>query len=101
MANSDTVPGMRALYNPLDAVRTLIGGSPAPAAPGPQAVYFNSGPSAADAKAQTDAAAEEAKRKSMAEQANRSGASNTLLTSADSGSDFSNLKTRKTLLGGA
>jgi hypothetical protein len=37
----------------------------------------------------------------MAEQANRQGAASSLLTAADSGSDFSGLKTRKTLLGGA
>jgi hypothetical protein len=66
-----------------------------------QAQYFNTGPSAADVRAQEQKAAQEAKNKSMAEQANRQGAASSLLTAADSGSEFSGLKTRKTLLGGA
>lgn len=65
-----------------------------------QPQYFNTGPSAADVRAQEERAAQEAKNKSMAEAANRQGAANSLLTAADSGSDFSGLKTRKTLLGG-
>jgi hypothetical protein len=66
-----------------------------------QPQYFNTGPSAADVRAQEERAAQEAKNKSMAEAANRQGAASSLLTAADSGSDFSGLKTRKTLLGGA
>ncbi len=66
-----------------------------------QPQYFNTGPSAAEVREQERLAADQAKRKSMAEQANRDGAASTLLTAADSGSEFSALKTRKTLLGGA
>lgn len=66
-----------------------------------EAKYFNTGPSAADTRAQEQQAAQEAKNKSMAEQANRQGAASSLLTAADSGSGFGGMKTRKTLLGGA
>lgn len=89
---------MRVRLNPLDAIKGLFGGNQAPTE---KAVYFNSGPSAADTRAADLAAAEEAKRKSLAEQANKQGAASSLITSPDLGSDFAGLKTRKTLLGGA
>lgn len=88
---------MRAHYDFFKAIATLFGGGQ----PSPQPVYFNSGPSQADLKAQADAAAEEAKRKSLAERSNRAGAANTLLTAADGGDSFSKIGTKKSLLGGA
>jgi hypothetical protein len=87
---------MRAHYDFFKAIASLFGGGQQPSQP----VYFNSGPSQADLKAQADAAAEEAKRKSMADRSNRSGAANTLLTAADGAGDFSKLGTKKSLLGG-
>lgn len=89
---------MRAHYDFFKAIGALFGiGSQ----PQQQPVYFNSGPSQADLKAQADAAAEEAKRKSLAERSNRMGAANTLLTAADGGDSFSKIGTKKSLLGGA
>lgn len=87
---------MRAHYDFFKAIATLFGGGQ----PSQQPVYFNSGPSQSDLKAQADAAAEEAKRKSMADRANRQGAANTLLTAADGAGDFSKIGTKKSLLGG-
>ena len=66
-----------------------------------QPQYFNTGPNASQAKEQERKAAEDAKNKSMADAANRQGAASSLITAADSGTDFAGLKTRKTLLGGA
>ena len=89
---------MRAHYDFFKAIGALFGiGSQ----PRQQPIYFNSGPSQADLKAQADAAAEEAKRKSLAERSNRSGAANTLLTAADGAGEFSKIGTKKSLLGGA
>ena len=87
---------MRAHYDFFKAIASLFGGNQ----PSQQPVYFNSGPSQADLKAQADSAAEEAKRKSMADRSNRVGAANTLLTAADGGGSFSQLGTKKSLLGG-
>lgn len=77
-------------------VQAIFGGGPKQ-----EQQYFNSGPSAAEVREQERQAAEAAKNKSMADQANRQGAASSLITAADSGSDFGALKTRKTLLGGA
>lgn len=88
---------MRAHYDFFKAIGALFGMNSQPAA---SPVYFNSGPSQSDLKAQADAAAEEAKRKSMADRANRQGAANTLLTAADGAGDFSKIGTKKSLLGG-
>lgn len=65
-----------------------------------QSQYFNSGPSAAQTRVKELEAADEAKRKSLSDAANRTGAASSLLTAADSGSEFDRLKTKKTLLGG-
>lgn len=89
---------MRAHYDFFKAIGSLFGfGQQQSQAP----IYFNSGPSQSDLKAQADAAAEEAKRKSMADRSNRAGAANTLLTAADGGGSFSQIGTKKSLLGGA
>lgn len=71
-----------------------------------QPYVINQGPaqyfpdtSAADAKAAADATTAEAKRTSLIDSAKRQGASASLLTSPDLGTDFSGLKTRKTTLG--
>ena len=88
---------MRAHYDFFKAIATLFGGGQ----PSSQPVYFNSGPSQSELRAQADAAAEEAKRKSLADRANRTGAANTLLTAADGGDSFSKIGTKKSLLGGA
>lgn len=66
-----------------------------------QPQYFNTGPSAADTRRAEEEAARQAKNKSLVESANKQGAASSLITAADSGADFSGLKTRKTLLGGA
>jgi len=87
---------MRAHYDVISPIIRLFGGGEKSS---PQ--YFNTGPSAADTRAKELQAADEAKRKSLADSANRTGAASSLITAADSGSDFGGLKTRKTLLGGA
>jgi hypothetical protein len=89
---------MRVLYDVgaiFAPILKLFGGG------GSQPQYFNTGPNAAQAKAQEEKAAQDAKNKSLADAAGRQGAASSLITAADSGADFAGLKTRKTLLGGA